>query len=113
MESIRLRHCLEAEDSESFKHRLASAVKALPAGSLPLQAGCEQGGLVDDSDILASVLSVEQDKDRFLARVGIFFTEIVGGCNCNDDPLEVNAYCVLEVAINRSDGVATIIPLGR
>lgn len=113
MESIRLRNCLEAEDSDSFKRRLALALNALPKGSLPLQAGCEQGGLVDDSDISASVLSVEQDNDRFLARVGIFFTEIAGGCNCNDDPLEVNAYCVLEVAINRRDGVAEFIPLGR
>lgn len=113
MESIRLRHCLEAEDAESFKQRLASALNALPGGSLPLHAGCEQGGLVDDRNISASVLSVEQDKDRFLARVGIFFTEIVGGCNCNDDPLEVNAYCVLEVTINRSDGIAKFIPLER
>jgi hypothetical protein len=113
VESIRLRHCLEAEDAESFKQRLASALNALPGGSLPLHAGCEQGGLVDDRNISASVLSVEQDKDRFLARVGIFFTEIVGGCNCNDDPLEVNAYCVLEVTINRSDGIAKFIPLER
>ncbi|MBT8429849.1 MAG: glucosamine--fructose-6-phosphate aminotransferase [Gammaproteobacteria bacterium] len=111
MESIRLGHCLEAEDSERFKQRLASALNALPRGSLPLHAGCGQGGLVDDSDISASVLGVEQDNDRFVARVGIFFTEIVGGCNCNDDPLEVNAYCVLEVAISRADGVATFTPL--
>ena len=111
MESIRLRHCLEAEDAERFKQRLAAALNALPGGSLPLHAGCEQGGLVDDSNISASVLSVEQDKDRFLASVGIFFTEIVGGCNCSDDPLEVNAYCVLEVAISRRDGVAKFTPL--
>ena len=111
MESIRLRDCIEAEDSERFKQRLASALNVLPSGSLPLQAGCEQGGLVDDRNISASVLSVEQDKDRFLARVGIFFTEVVGGCNCNDDPLEVNAYCVLEVAISRGDGVAKFTPL--
>ena len=111
MESISLRHCLEAADAESFKQRLAAALNALPGGNLPLHAGCEQGGLVDDSNISASVLSVEQDKDRFLARVGIFFTEIVGGCNCNDDPLEVNAYCVLEVAISRRDGVAKFTPL--
>jgi len=113
MESIRLRDCRELKDAESFKQRLAAALKALPGGSLPLHTGCEQGGLVDDSNISASVLSVEQDKDRFLARVGIFFTEIVGGCNCNDDPLEVNAYCVLEVTINRCDGLARFIPMAR
>ena len=81
-----------------------------PATRFFLGAEETAGSLVDDRNISASVLSVEQDQDRFLARVGIFFTEIVGGCNCSDDPLEVNAYCVLEVAISRRDGVAKFTP---
>ena len=111
MEPIRLKHCLEATDPDSFRSRLASALNALPRGSLPLHPGCGQGGLVDDSNISASVLGVEQAADRIVARVGVFFTEIIGGCNCNDDPIEVNAYCVLEVAIDRTDGVAEFTPL--
>jgi len=111
MTSISLAQCLEAVDSTDFGDCLARALKALPAGSLPLQGGCDQGGLVDDRDISASVLSVDQTKDCVTARVGVFFTEIVGGCNCNDDPLEANAYCVLEVAIDRTDGATELTPL--
>lgn len=111
MASIRLAHCLEAAGSTDFADCLARALKALPAGSLPLQGGCDQGGLADDSDISASVLSVDQTEDCMVARVGVFFTEIVGGCNCNDDPLEANAYCVLEVAVDRIDGATVLTPL--
>jgi hypothetical protein len=110
MTSIRLAECLAASGSEDFADQLASALKALPPGSLPLQSGCDQGGLVDDSDISASVLSVDHSDDCIVARVGIFFIEVIGGCNCNDDPVEANAYCLLEVAIGRTDGATTFTP---
>ncbi len=111
MGSIRLIQCLKATDSDDFADCLARALMALPAGSLPLQGSCDQGGVVDDGDISASVMRVDPADDRIIARVGIFFTEIVGGCNCNDDPLQANAYRVLEVAIRRTDGVAVFTPL--
>lgn len=96
--------CLEAKDSSALAQELCSTLKALPSGTLPLEAACGQGGMVDDRDIAATVLGMEQTADHILARVGIFFTEVVGGCNCNEGPIEVNAYCVLEVRIDRTTG---------
>ena len=98
--------CLEAKDSSDLAQELCSTLKALPSGTLPLEAGCDQGGMVDDRDIAATVLGIEQTADHILARVGVFFTEVVGGCNCNEDPLEVNAYCLLEVRIDSATGDA-------
>ena len=66
--------------------------------------------MIDDNNISASVLGVEQTADHLTARVGVFFTEIVGGCNCNDDPAEANAYCVIEVRIDRATGIAVLTP---
>ena len=109
MASIRLEHCLAFNDS--FEAGLAAALEALPRGSLPLQAGCTQGGRADDSRVSVSVLDVTEAPDRVVARVGVFFIEIVGGCNCSEEPLEANAYCVLEVAIRRGDGVTAIAVL--
>ena len=111
MASIGLKHCLEVTDSDGFRQCLAAALKVLPRGTLPLQAGCNQGGLVDDSDISVTVLGVEPSADPIIARVGVFFTEIVGGCNCNDAPLGANAYCVIEVAIDRTHGHTGFRPL--
>lgn len=110
MASITLQDCVEAMDAKDFAKRLAQRVQALPAGALPLQIGCRQGGRVDDHDIATTVLGVDQQADQVVARVGVFFTELVGGCNCNDDPVEVNAYCVLRVSIERATGIAHFEP---
>ena len=99
----KLLRCLDVPE-ETLADCLAMALQELPPGSLPLRAGCNQGGLVDDSDIKVSVLSVTRGTDRVSARVGIFFSELVGGCNCNDDPVVANAYCLLEVTFGRGDG---------
>lgn len=111
MRPVRLPQCIDISDPKRFEQRLSSTLHTLPSGTLPLQAGCEQGGVVDDRDISATVLGVVTSADKIVARVGIFFTEVVGGCNCNDDPLEVNAYCVLEVSIDRETGTAGFVVL--
>jgi hypothetical protein len=104
MPAATFRKCLEAKDSSDLAQELCSTLKALPSGTLPLEAGRSQGGMVDDRDIAATVLGMEQTADHLLARVGVFFTEVVGGCNCNEEPIEVNAYCLLEVRIDRATG---------
>ncbi len=110
MTAIKLAHCLDAQEA-ALADCLGTALKQLPTGSLPLRAGCSQGGLVDDSDITVTVLSVTHATDQVTARVGVFFSEIVGGCNCNEDPVAATAYCVLELALAHSDGRVTFTPL--
>lgn len=107
MSQVRLQQCLGLTDAQAFARSLAAALRALPRGTLPLDAGCELGGRVDDSDISVSLLDSAEGPERITARAGVFFTEVLGGCNCSEDPLEVNAYCILEVSIDRSSGVAT------
>lgn len=111
MDPINLRHCLDTTDATELKRRLGAALGRLPTGALPLQHGCDQGGLVDDQAVSASVLGFEQTAGHLTARVGVFFTEVVGGCNCNDDPLQTNAYCVVEVRIDRATGATELRPL--
>ena len=110
MTAIKLLRCLDAAE-EALADCLAKALQELPPGSLPLRAGCNQGGLVDDSEIRVSVLGTVRGADRVTARVGIFFSELVGGCNCSDDPVAANAYCLLEVVVGRGDGRVEFTPL--
>ena len=58
---ISLKHCLDTTDAVDLKRRLGAMLGGLPTGTLPLRHGCDQGGLVDDHDISASVLGVEQN----------------------------------------------------
>ena len=111
MTTLRLRQCIGLEETRAFERCLIAALRSLPPGSLPLQACCEQGGVADDRGISVSVLDMQHGHERIRARVGVFFTEVIGGCNCHDDPLESNRYCVLEIAIVRPHGDAEIIVL--
>jgi hypothetical protein len=99
--------CLAETDQAGFAQRLRAALLALPAGTLPLAEACTQGGLVDESDLALSVLSSEHSAQAARARVGVFFSERVGGCNCHDDPLDITAYAVIEVRLDRAAGCAS------
>ena len=47
-----------------------------------------------------------------MVRLGVFFAEVVGGCNCHDDPVATHSYALLGLRIARSDGAAVWASLG-
>lgn len=91
-------------DSESFSCSLKNYIENLPTNTLPLNQCTTQGGIVDDSNISASILSVSDTEDCIKAKTGVFFTEIVGGCSCGDDPVSLNVYCEIIVFFNKHTG---------
>ncbi len=102
--SVHLSDCLNCPDEATFAARLKAAITQLPPGSLPLQQATTQGGLVDDSQITVTVLDSHRDDDGIVARIGVFFDEVVGGCNCHDDPICTHCYCTLQVNIDARSG---------
>jgi hypothetical protein len=99
---------LTAWGSDAFGRVLKEEVESLSPGTLPLHLGVLQGGFVDDSDIAATVLTSREDEGSILVDVGIFFTEIVGGCSCGDEPEAINSYCRLRIRIDKSSAEAHI-----
>lgn len=97
--------------SDSFKQILKSEIENLKTGALPLENGISQGGLIDDSNITATILSTSDNPSVIKTKAGIFFTEIVGGCNCHDDPIEINTYCEIIININKTTANAEITGL--
>jgi hypothetical protein len=94
--------------SDSFERTLKSEIENLETGSLPLENGISQGGRIDDSNITATILNTSDNSSVIKTKAGIFFTEIVGGCNCNDDPVEINAYCEIIINIDKATAKANI-----
>ncbi|MFB1489081.1 MULTISPECIES: glucosamine--fructose-6-phosphate aminotransferase [unclassified Thiocapsa] len=94
----------------AFAAVLRGELLALPEGVLPI-AG-EQGGLIDPASLGLTLLSSRADVERIEVAVGVFFTEIVGGCSCGDEPLSVNGYMELSLRIERTDGAAVILLRG-
>jgi hypothetical protein len=91
-----------------FATSLKRELLALGPATMPLHLGTTQGGIVDESSLDATVLGFEEEQGTIKARVGFFFTEIVGGCSCGDDPLASQAYCELLVLIDRATGETEI-----
>lgn len=104
----RLPDTLRAWDTAGFAQTLKAEIRTLGGNALRLQQGVAQGGIVDDSDIETTVLSARDAGNHLETRVGVFFTEVVGGCSCGDEPMRANVYCVLQIDIDKSSAEATV-----
>ena len=88
----------------SWKSVLKHEIEALPSGSLPLEKAVTRCGIVDDSDISVTVINACQNAVSIQAKLGVFFTEIVAGCVCGEDPTAENSYCELLAHIDKITG---------
>jgi len=104
--SPRLPASLRAWNTEDFLQVLKAEMRKLDSGVLPLFEGTTQGGQVDDSDIAITLLNASRNEAAVWLDVGVFFSEIVGGCSCGDDPVAGNAYCELRIRIDRATATA-------
>ena len=102
---------LQQWHSSAFNAALKQQLEALPEGSLPLENGLTRCGIVDDSHISVTVINARQVENGVEARIGVFFTEIVAGCVCGEDPTAENAYLELRVTIDQITGDAHFEPI--
>ncbi len=94
--------------TEAFSKTLKQELETLESGVLPLNLATTQGGLVDDANICALINQVTDSTGDIQIKAGIFFNEIIAGCNCNDDPVSDNTYCELLVIIDKTTAAANI-----
>ena len=102
---------IKAWGTSAFKPVLKIEIEQLKAGSLPLQAGLRTGNYALDTNLQAMILDVVETSDSLQVKVGIFYTSIIGGCSCADDPSPVdenNEYCDVLCTINKVTGAACI-----
>lgn len=102
---------LNAWGTADFDATLKKEIEALSAGQLPLQQGLSAGSYALGEEIEAMVIAAHE-RDGFIhARVGIFYSGILAGCSCADDPTPVEPqpeYCEVQIDIDRRTGAATI-----
>lgn len=114
---IRLANAAKAWGTARFSATLKRELEQLPAGALPLQGALTMSSyVVEHGPIGAMVIDASEDAGKVRAKVGIFFTGILGGCACADDPTPVNEnaeYCVLAVEIALPTGEAAFTLLNE
>ena len=108
---LRLAETLHAWGSSSFEVVFKQEVEKLDGQHLPLQQGLAASSHVSDRPIQVMILGVEEEPEYIRVRAGIFYTGVIAGCNCADDPSpldEQNEYCVVQVDIDRTSAESTV-----
>lgn len=102
-----LTRSLSAWGSGAFEATLKEEIAQLGADFLPLQQGLSSGSTSLDTQLSAMILRVAETPHAIQVRAGIFYSSIVSGCSCADDPTPIDEnreYCVVELEIDRVSG---------
>ena len=108
---IRLPNARNAWGTPEFEAVLKQDLAALDAATLPLQEALSLSSRVTDRPIQAMILDAGEDRGRIRVKAGIFYTGIIAGCSCTDDPTpmsELNEYCVVQLDIDPATAETTV-----
>ena len=108
---IHLPAALGAWNSPEFMAVLKREIEQLGAGRLPLQQGLAASSHALDDHFEAMIIGATDEAGFIRARVGVFFSGIITGCSCADDPTPVEPqteYCELLLTLDRTSGKAAV-----
>lgn len=101
---IQLTKALNAWDTPTFKDVLKQEIEQMNVELLPLQQGLSLGSYASGENLSAMIISVSEDAQFIRVKSGIFYTGIIAGCNCADDPTPIDGhteYCEVWFDINK------------
>jgi len=101
----RLANSLNAWGTPEFNDILKNEIEHLDAQVLPLQQGLVHSSYATNTEFKTIVISAREDDDFLHVKAGIFYSGIVAGCNCADDPTPVpeqSEYCEIALEIRKT-----------
>ena len=113
---IRLTRSLNAWGTPEFRDVLKQEIEQLDAALLPLQQGLAASSHVTDRPFQAMIIGASADAGRIRVKAGVFYTGVIAGCSCADDPTpidEQNEYCVVQLDIDRKTAETTVMLLAE
>jgi hypothetical protein len=102
---LRFEKARDAWGTPDFDDALKSEIERVFPDALPLQRALALTSQVADDPCKAMILGIADDAKAIRAKVGIFYSGIIAGCNCADDPTPVEAlpeYCELLFEIDKA-----------
>lgn len=94
-----------------FNGILKNELEELDVQALPLQQGLAQSSYAADSKFQVMIICVAEKPGFIQAKAGIFYTGLIPGCSCADDPTpvsEYSEYCELQFDISKNTAEATV-----
>lgn len=101
----------QASISSDAKTIAKNEIENIEPSFLPLQQGLSHSSYVGNAPINAVILNLSEENNIISVKTGIFYTGIIAGCSCSDDPSptdEQNEYCELLFEINKSTAETTV-----
>lgn len=108
--TIQLPASTAAWGTPAFAATLKSELEHLPPGQLPLQQGLSSTSVALEDDVQIMVIRADEEGGAIQAKVGVFYTGILAGCSCANDPTPTepqNEYCELVLTIDPRTAQAT------
>jgi hypothetical protein len=113
---IRLPDTVKAWGSPAFESVFRRESEALDPTLLPLQQALAVSSHVSASPFQVLVQRATREDGRIRVKAGIFYSGIIAGCSCADDPTpigEQTEYCVVEFSIDAATADATVTLLAE
>jgi hypothetical protein len=108
---IHLPKSLRAWPSPDFRAVFKAELEQLEAGALPLQEGLSLSSHANPDSLEVVILGVTEEAEQVSARVGLFYTGIIAGCSCADDPTpvdEINEHCEVSLRMDKRTGWTSV-----
>lgn len=108
---ITLKQTLQSLSDPDIKTIAKNELQNLDLKRLPLQQGLSYSSAVSDSPVNIVILNIEEKEDSINIKSGVFYTGIIAGCSCSDDPTptdEQNEYCEIMFSINKNSAETTV-----
>lgn len=106
-----LKKSLTAWQTPDFNAVFKNEVKQLDPNLLPLQQGLAHSSSANAANLGITILRVTELPEDIQIKAGFFYTGIIAGCSCADDPSslnEINEYCEVRFEIDKQTGEATV-----
>jgi hypothetical protein len=112
---ICLPRSVAAWPGDAFNDTFKVEVEQLKHHELPLQQGLSLSSYVSEEPFRMMVLEAHEDGTTLHVRAGVFYSGIIAGCSCADDPTPTDVqteYCDLAFSIDKDSGEARVSLLG-
>ena len=113
---IQLTQSLNAWGSPDFDSILKQEIAQLGAGRLPLQQGLATSSIALDDKLEVMIISVAEEAGFLRIKAGIFYSGIIAGCSCADDPTPIDEnseYCAVRIDIDKVTAETTVTLLAE
>lgn len=106
---------IRAWHDPGFNQVLKEEICNLDTRLLPLQQGLQHSNYALD-DVSATILESHEEEGAIVVKAGLFYSGIIAGCSCADDPTPVdtnNEYCevVFRINLKNAESTVALLPL--